>query len=78
MSNNREKCLILHGQFKDLRDVLKIAIVEGKKVLRVNDANKVKVKPVVYQYGENAVLVIVGCDGASVVGSGKTKKIGED
>lgn len=69
----KEKALVIKG-VKDLRDVLKIAVVEGRKVLKVKH---VKVKPVVYPYGDGNCLVIVepdGCDGASVVGSGKTKR----
>jgi len=64
-----EKALIIKGSFDDLRDLLKVAIVEGRKVLKTSN---VKVKPVVYVYG-NCYLVVVGCDGASDVGSGNTK-----
>jgi len=63
-----EKALLIKGPLPDLRDILRIAIVEGRKVLKASD---VKVKPVVYVYG-NCYVVVVGCDGASDVGSGKT------
>lgn len=69
-----EKPLIIKGPVHDLRDVLKIAIVEGRKVLKVKDVN---VKPIIYPYGKASYLVLVepnGCDGASVVGSGKNKR----
>lgn len=69
-----EKPLIIKGPLHDLRDVLKIAIVEGRKVLKVKDIN---VKPIIYPYGNESYLVLVepnGCDGASDVGS-KEKKI---
>jgi len=67
--------LIIKGPLRDLRDVLKIAIVEGRKVLKVKDVN---VKPIIYPYGNASYLVLVepnGCDGASVVGGGKKQKI---
>lgn len=60
--------MLIKGPLPDLRDILRVAIVEGRKVLKTSN---VKVKPVVYVYG-NCYMVVVGCDGASDVGSGKT------
>jgi hypothetical protein len=67
----KEKVLLIKGPLEDLSDLLRIARVEGRKVLR---AEKVKVKPLVLQY-ENGYVVFVepdgsGCSKASVVGSG--------
>ena len=69
------KPLIIKGPLDDLSDVLRIARVQGKIVLRVR---KVKVKPVVYPYGNESYLVVVepdgsGCSKASDVGGGKAK-----
>lgn len=66
-----EKVLIIKGPLNDLRDLLKIAIVEGRKVLNVKD---VRVNPAVYLHGNECYLVLVepnGCYGASDVGSRK-------
>ena len=62
-----EKSLLIKGPLTDLRDVLRIAVAEGRKVLKTQWVN---VHPVVYVRG-NDYLVVVGCDGASDVGSGK-------
>lgn len=59
--------MLIRGPLNDLRDVLRIAITEGRKVLK---SPRVNVHPVVYACGSN-YLVVVGCDGASDVGSGK-------
>ena len=69
------KSLIIHGPLEDLSDLLRIARVEGKKVLKVE---KVRVKPVVYPYGNDSYLVVVepdgsGCSKESVVGPRKLK-----
>ena len=45
-----EKPLLIKGPLTDLSDLLRIARVEGRKVLKVD---KVIVKPVVIAYGEN-------------------------
>jgi len=70
-----EKPLIIKGPLADLSDVLRIARVQGKIVLKVK---KVKVQPVVYPYGNESYLVVVepdgsGCSEESVVGNGKAK-----
>jgi len=69
-----EKALIIKGPIGDLRELLKIAVVEGKKVLKVQ---QVKVKPVVFPYGNGNYLVVVepnGCDGALDVEGGRKRK----
>lgn len=71
----KTKGIIINGPLVDLSDVLRIARVEGKKILNVQ---KVNVKPVVYPYGNESYLVVVepdgsGCSKASSVGS-KSKK----
>ena len=70
-----EKSLIIRGPLEDLSDVLRIARVEGKKVLRVE---KVIVKPLVIPYGNESYVVVVepdgsGCSKESDVGLGKPK-----
>jgi len=70
-----EKPIIIKGPVDDLSDVLRIARVQGKIILKVK---KVKVKPVVYPYGNESYLVVVepdgyGCSRESVVGDGKAK-----
>lgn len=72
----RTKGIIIHGPLVDLSDVLRIARVEGKKILKVK---KVNVKPVVYPYGNTSYLVVVepdgsGCSKASNVGSESKKE----
>ena len=66
----RLKPLLIDGPLEDLGDVLHIARVEGKKVLKTE---RVKVKPYV-QTVENGYVVLVepdgsGCSKASGVGS---------
>lgn len=66
------KVLLIKGPLDDLGDLLQIARVEGRKVLKVE---KVKVQPIVLQY-EGGYVVFVepngsGCSKASDVGSGK-------
>ena len=70
-----EKALLIKGPLADLSDLLRIARVEGRKVLNVE---KVTVKPLIFQYEEGYVVFVEpevsgsGCSKASVVGSGKT------
>lgn len=51
--------LIIMGPLSDLSDVLRIARVEGKKVLNVH---RVIVKPLIFQYKNDSYLVIVEPD----------------
>ena len=68
-----EKSLIIKGPLNDLRDLLRISIVEGRKVL---DVQAVRVKPLVFPYGSDSYVVVVepdglGCSKASDVGGGR-------
>lgn len=70
-----EKALLIKGPLQDLGDVLHIARARGKKALNVE---RVKVKPIIYPYGNDDYVVLVEPDGsscskASNVGSGKKK-----
>lgn len=69
-----EKSLIIKGPLDDLSDVLHIARIQAKIVLKVK---RVKIKPVVYPYGNDYLVVVepdgYGCSRESVVGSGKAK-----
>jgi hypothetical protein len=56
-----EKPLIIKGPLADLSDLLRIARVEGRKVLKVD---KVIVKPYVVAYGNNGYMVVVEPDGS--------------
>lgn len=67
--------LVIRGPLKDLGDVLKLARVNGRIALKTR---KVKVKPFVYPYG-NDYLVIVepdgsGCSELSAVGERAKEK----
>lgn len=70
-----EKALIIKGPLSDLREVLKIATVEGRKILKTQD---VIVKPHVTPYGASAYLVVVeaknGCDKALGCGGRENKE----
>ena len=71
-----EKPLIIKGPLEDLGDILHIARCRGKKALNVKH---VKVKPIIYPYGNDDYVVLVEPDGsdcskASNVGSRKNKK----
>lgn len=72
----KTKGIVINGPLVDLSDVLRIARVEGKKMLKVK---KVNVKPLVYPYGNASYLVVVepdgsGCSKASSVGSERKRK----
>jgi len=56
-----EKALTIKGPVGDMADLLRIARVEGRKVLKVK---KVKVKPLIIQYGNGSYIVVVEPDGS--------------
>lgn len=61
--------IVVRGPLEDLSDVLRIARVQGKIILRTK---KVKVKPIVFPYG-NDYLVVVEPNGS---GSSKAQAVG--
>lgn len=67
----KQKVLTINGPLPDLRDVLRIAVVEGRKALKTKE---VKINPFVYPIENSYLVVVRRCDGASDVGSGKTKR----
>jgi len=60
VTDRKDYPVVVRGPLEDLSDVLRIARVQGRIILKTE---KVKVKPVVFPYG-NDYLVLVEPDGS--------------
>ena len=47
--------VVIRGPRKDLSDVLRIARVKGREILKVK---KVRVKPIIYPYGNDYLVMV--------------------
>lgn len=67
--------LLVRGPLNDLGDLLEIARVEGRKLLKVK---RVNIKPIVHQFNGDYLVIVEpmgsSCSKTSDVGSGKRIK----
>jgi len=75
MRKNKDYPIVIRGPLEDLSDLLRIARVQGKIMLKTK---KVKIKPLVYPYGNDYLVMVEpegsGCSKESAVGVGNKKE----